>query len=105
MLFFVKTELEHLPPLSKDEALALMRDQWEYIIGLKKNGKLTHAYRMSGQKGGVAIASVASAEELDKLVSDMPLFPFLKIEIAALREMESLVKKPEAQKAVASRAM
>jgi len=92
MLFLIKTELEHLPPVSKDEALDLMRAQWEYVVSLKRNGKLTHAYRMSGQKGGVAIANVGSAEELDKMVSEMPLFPFLKIEVAALREVEALLK-------------
>lgn len=103
MLFLIKTELAHLPPVSKDEALGLMRGQWEYVVSLKKSGKLSHAYRISGQKGGVAIANVGSAEELDKMVSDMPLFPFLKIEIAALREMESLVKKQEAGKVMASK--
>lgn len=91
MLFLIKTEIEHIPPVSKEEAMQMMKEQWKYILSLKREGKLLHAYKMSGRKGGVGIANVSSEKELEEIIANMPLFPFLKVETAALIDMEDFV--------------
>ncbi|MFQ5800234.1 MAG: muconolactone Delta-isomerase family protein [Candidatus Hydrothermarchaeales archaeon] len=84
MLFMIKTEIEHVPNMDRDTFLAMVKDQWNYIVDLKKKGTLIEAYRMSGRKGGIAIAEVDSHGELNRLLSMMPLYPWLNTEAIPL---------------------
>lgn len=88
MLFLVKTEIAHMPNSDRDTFLAMVKDQWNYILELKKRGKFIEAYRMSGRKGGIAIADVESHGELNKLLSMMPLYPWLETEAIPLISMD-----------------
>lgn len=88
MLFMIKTEIEHVPNMDRDTFLAMVKDQWNYLVGLKKKGKLIEAYRMSGRKGGIAIAEVDSHGELNRLLSNMPLYPWLETEAVPLIPIE-----------------
>ncbi len=88
MLFMVMTEIAHMPDMDQDTFQAMVRDQWDYIIDLKKKGKFREAYRMSGRKGGIAIANVENHGELNRLLSNMPLYPWLDTEAIPLISME-----------------
>jgi muconolactone D-isomerase len=88
MLFLVNTEIAHMPNLDQDTFLAIVEDQWNYVLELKKKGKFLEAYRMSGRKGGIAIANVESHGELNTLLSKMPLYPWLDTEAIPLISLE-----------------
>jgi len=93
MLFYVKTEIEHMPNMDRDTFLAMVKEQWNYVMELKRSGKFLEAYRMSGRKGGIAIANVESHEELNKLLSAMPLFPWFNTEAVPLIPIEDTLKE------------
>ncbi len=88
MLFLIRTEIVHMPNMDRDAFQAMVKDQWSYIIEQKKKGKFLEAYRMSGRKGGIALADVKSHGELNKLLSMMPLYPWLETEAIPLISME-----------------
>jgi len=88
MLFLIKTEIEHMPNMDQETFQSMVRKQWSYVLELKKNGKFDSAYRMAGRKGGIAIADIESAGELNKILSMMPLYPWLKVEVIPLVTME-----------------
>jgi muconolactone D-isomerase len=84
----IRTEIAHMPNMDQDTFLSMVKNQWNYIDDLKKKGKFIEAYRMSGRKGGIAIADVESHGELNRLLSNMPLFPWLDTEATPLISME-----------------
>jgi muconolactone D-isomerase len=88
MLFLIRTEIVHMPDMDQNTFMAMVKDQWDYILDLKKKGKFVEAYRMAGKKGGIAIANVESHGELNKLLSMMPLFPWLEAEAIPIVSME-----------------
>jgi muconolactone D-isomerase len=88
MLFLIRTEIAHMPDMDQDTFMSLVKDQWNYILDLKNKGKFVEAYRMSGKKGGIAIADVDSHGELNKILSMMPIYPWLSTEAIPLVPME-----------------
>ena len=88
MLFFIRTEIVNVPNMDQKTFQTMVKNQWDYIVDLKKKGKLQEAYRMSGRKGGIAIADVKSHGELNKLLSMMPLYPWLETDAIPLISLE-----------------
>jgi muconolactone D-isomerase len=88
MLFLVKTEVVRMPNMDQDTFMTMVKEQWSYILDLKKKGKFIEAYRMSGRKGGIAIADVESHGELNRILSMMPIYPWLETEAIPLISLE-----------------
>ncbi len=94
MLFLIKTEISNVPNMDQQTFQSMVKEQWNYILELKKKGQLIEAYRMAGQKGGIAIAKVENHGELNQILSMMPLYPWLEtnaIPLIALEEKSSRV--------------
>ncbi|RMF91292.1 MAG: muconolactone delta-isomerase [Methanobacteriota archaeon] len=88
MLFLIRTEIEHMPNMDRDTFMSMVKDQWNYVLDLKKKGKILEAYRLSGRKGGIAIAKVESHGELNRIMSNMPLFPWFATEAIPIIPLE-----------------
>jgi len=59
--------------------------EWEYFMRMKKRGKILAGGKLSGNRGTAAIFGADSNEELDQIVTNLPLFPFFTdIEITPL---------------------
>ena len=84
MLFMVKMDVT--APTSGDiEAFeALKATEKQRALELQKAGKWRHLWRVAGQYANVSIFDVTDADELHLLLTDLPLFPFMKIEVTAL---------------------
>lgn len=86
MLYLLKAEVKQAPPVTQEEFLELAVREWEYIRGLS-GGKVVAAWAMAGRKGGVVVLDVESIDELEDIVYQLPLYPFLdEIEIIPLRD-------------------
>jgi muconolactone D-isomerase len=88
MLFLVKTEINHMPNMDQETFQNMVRDQWKYVLDLEKKGVFKTAYRLSGRKGGIAIADVESHGQLNRILSMMPLYPWLDTEAVPLISLE-----------------
>jgi muconolactone delta-isomerase len=91
MLFLIKTEIVQMPDMDQDTFQGMVREQWDYILKMKKSGKFKAAYRMSGKKGGIAIADVESHGDLNKILS--MLYPWLDTEAVPLIPMEEKLSR------------
>jgi muconolactone delta-isomerase len=66
--------------------------QCDYMDKLKSEGKITTFVPFSGINGGFFVANVPSNEELSRIISNCPMFPYVSREIYPLTE-DSEAKK------------
>jgi muconolactone D-isomerase len=77
------------------EATALKKREKEIAQEIQDTGKWRHLWRIAGQYANISIFDVASVEELHSLVSSLPLFPFMQIEILPLCRHPSSVREDD----------
>jgi len=95
MLFYVKggpKEKGVPPPLPRDKFLEHVIKEWETVINFRQKGKIVDAYGYLNQPGGFIIYDVGSREELDNLLSKLPMYPFAEFEVVALITAEQALK-------------
>lgn len=75
-----------LPPGMDPEVRAdyLERDRL-HLAGLREKGALVHDWQAAGEQLEFLVLESASSEELHGLLAGRPLFPFLRVEVTALR--------------------
>lgn len=84
MLFHVRMDV-HLPPdldpPARDEILA---SEKAYSQELQRQGKWPHLWRIAGEYANFSILDVADNDELHRLLSGLPLFPYMRIAVSPL---------------------
>lgn len=84
MLFKVEMVV-HLPvDMPTEQADALKKTERELAQSLQRSGKWRHLWRIAGQYANVSIFDVDSVDELHQLLTSLPLFPYMDIEVTAL---------------------
>ena len=81
MLFYVKGEPKDKdapPPLPLDRLLEQVVKEWETVISFRQQGKILAAYGYVDQPGGFIIYDVSSREELDDLLTQLPMQSFVE---------------------------
>ena len=84
MLFHVQmtVRLPHdMPPAKADELKAREKAMSQE---LQWAGRWRHLWRIAGRYANVSVFDVASPAELHELLSQLPLFPYMDIEVQAL---------------------
>ena len=61
---------------------------------LQGDGRWRHLWRVAGAYANVSIFDVASHDELHELLSGLPLFPYLTIEVTPLAAHPSAIERP-----------
>jgi len=84
MLF--KIEMNVTVPLDFDPVRfdELKAKERAYSHELQRSGKWRHIWRVAGQYANVSIFDVASNTELHDILSNLPLYPFMTIQVSAL---------------------
>jgi muconolactone D-isomerase len=93
MLFFVKMTVSLPPDLDRDIAERLRSDERAVAEELQRTGKWRHLWRIVGQYANISIFDVGSPSELHDLLTQLPLFPYLKIEVQALCRHPSSIRE------------
>jgi muconolactone delta-isomerase len=94
MLFFVKGGPEGgPPPLSPEQLLEYVIKEWETVINFKQKGKVLESYGYVDHPGGFVIFNVNSREELDELISKLPMHSFSEFEISPLITSEQALAR------------
>lgn len=70
-----------LDPQLRDETIAREK---AYSQDLQRSGKWRHIWRIVGQYSNISIFDVDSADELHEILWNLPLFPYMSIEVTAL---------------------
>lgn len=94
MLFFLRASPKRdtsQPPTV--EYLEEVVKEWETIIDYKEQGKVLGVFCFADGKGAFSIWDVDSKEELDKIVTKLPMYPFAEWEISPLWTAEETLEK------------
>lgn len=70
----------------------LKRLERERAQVLQKEGRWRHLWRLAGQYSNISIFDVADVQELHDLVSTLPLFPFMDIQVTPLCRHPSSIR-------------
>ncbi|MFI6407446.1 muconolactone Delta-isomerase [Streptomyces sp. NPDC050548] len=84
MLFAVHIQVSlprDLAPEIRDDLVTREKD---YCRELQKSGRWVHIWRCVGQYANISVFDVADNEELHQLLWDLPLFPYMAIEVTPL---------------------
>jgi muconolactone D-isomerase len=84
MLFHVRMNVNLPPAMPTDQATALKQTERELAQRLQQEGKWRHLWRIAGQYANVSVFDVASVDELHTLLTSLPLFPYMQIDVMPL---------------------
>jgi muconolactone D-isomerase len=92
MLFHVRMNVNLPPSMPPDEAAKLKADEKALAQRLQDQGYWRHLWRIAGQYANVSIFDVDSVDELHALLTSLPLFPYMQIEIMPLCRHPSSIR-------------
>lgn len=92
MLYLVhmRVELPHdMPPAVADEIKAREK---AYAQRLQADGTWVHLWRVVGQYANYSVFDVPDNDQLHTLLSGLPLFPYMRIEVTPLARHPSAIR-------------
>jgi muconolactone D-isomerase len=84
MLFHVRMNVNLPASMPADEAATLKQAEKDLAQRLQREGKWRHLWRIAGQYANVSIFDVDSVDELHAVLTALPLFPYMQIEVMPL---------------------
>jgi muconolactone D-isomerase len=81
-----------MPP---EEAATLKQTEKDFAQRLQREGKWRHLWRIAGQYANVSIFDVDSVDELHMLLTSLPLFPYMHIDVMPLCRHPSSVRSDD----------
>ncbi|GAA1607668.1 MULTISPECIES: muconolactone Delta-isomerase [Kribbella] len=91
MLFHVRMDV-HLPPdLDPDARATLLARERDRAVELQQSGVWPELWRIVGEYANISIFDVSSNDDLHDILSSLPLFPYMKIQVTPLAQHPSKV--------------
>ncbi|MGH8355616.1 MAG: muconolactone Delta-isomerase [Pseudomonas sp.] len=84
MLFHVKMTVKLPLDMDPAQAARLKAAEKELAQRLQREGKWRHLWRIAGHYANYSVFDLASVEELHDTLLQLPLFPYMEIEVNAL---------------------
>jgi muconolactone D-isomerase len=95
MLFKVEMDVQLPHDMPAAAADQLKTRERALAQDLQRAGKWRHLWRVAGRYANVSIFDVASSTELHDLLTSLPLFPYMRIEVEALCRHPSSIHEDE----------
>src|SRR5262249_39960061 len=95
MRVMVEMQVKLPPDMPADARDALLTREREYAQSLQHCGHWDHLWRVAGRYANVSIFNVGSPDELQELVSNLPLFPYMDTRVTALAHHPSAIDRGE----------
>lgn len=92
MLFHIRMDVRLPRDLPADEAAAILAREKAYSQQLQASGKWRHIWRLVGEYANFSIFDVSGNEELHQILTGLPLFPFMEIEVTPLLRHPSSIR-------------
>lgn len=84
MLFHVRMDVQLPHELDLEKRAALLAREKAYSQELQRAGKWPHLWRIVGEYANFSVFDVESNDELHQLLSGLPLFAYLRIQVTPL---------------------
>jgi muconolactone D-isomerase len=81
--------------MAPEQAAQLKQDEKELAQRLQQEGKWRHLWRIAGQYANVSIFDVGSVDELHTLLTSLPLFPYMQIDVMPLCRHPSSIREDD----------
>ncbi len=91
MLFLVHMQVNLPHDLEPDRANDIKAREKSYAQDLQRQGKWQHVWRIVGEYANYSVFDVQSNDELQDLLSNLPLFPYMKIHVTPLAKHPSAI--------------
>ncbi|KLN56023.1 muconolactone Delta-isomerase [Variovorax paradoxus] len=91
MLFLVRMDVNIPHDLPAEQAEAIKAREKAYAQQLQREGHWRHLWRVAGEYANYSVFDAASNDELHGLLSQLPLFPFMKIQVTPLAQHPSAI--------------
>lgn len=91
MLYMVRMQVKLPSDMSVDMAERIKAKEKEYSQNLQRAGKWVHIWRVAGQYANVSIFEADNHDELHEMLTGLPLFPWMEIEVTALARHPSAI--------------
>lgn len=95
MLFHVHMTVRLPRDLPADERAAILAREKAYSQDLQRQGKWRHIWRVAGHHANISILDVRDNAELHDILSALPLFPFMEIEVTPLLRHPSAIREDD----------
>lgn len=95
MLFHVRMNVNLPAAMPAEQAAQLKQLEKDFSQRLQREGKWRHIWRIAGQYANVSIFDVDSVDELHALVTALPLFPYMQIEVMPLCRHPSSIRSSD----------
>ena len=96
MLFHLRMDVNLPADMPPDVANEIKAREKAYSQELQRSGKWRHIWRLVGEYANYSLFDVGSNAELHDLLSALPLFPYMKIEVTPLCRHPSSVRDDDA---------
>lgn len=84
MLFHVRMDVAVPHDLDPSRRSAIVAEEKERALELQRSGVWPHLWRVVGEYSNISVFDVGSGDELHTLLSSLPLFPYMTIEVTPL---------------------
>lgn len=92
MLYHVIMNVKIPDDLPADEAQQIIAREKAYSQDLQRSGKWRHIWRIAGQYANCSIFDVRDHDELHQILSGLPLFRFMDIQVTPLVRHPSAIR-------------
>ncbi|MEC8916637.1 MAG: muconolactone Delta-isomerase [Pseudomonadota bacterium] len=92
MLFQVEMTVKLPPDMPEDQAAEIKFREKTYSQELQRRGKWRHLWRVAGSYANVSVFDVEDNTELQQLISELPLFPYMDISVKPLCRHPSSIR-------------
>lgn len=91
MLFHVRMEVRMPHDMPAEQANEIRAREKAVAQDIQRQGKWPHLWRIAGRYANISIFDVADADELHTLLSSLPLFAFMDIQVTPLARHPSAI--------------
>ncbi|WP_151719805.1 muconolactone Delta-isomerase [Gemmobacter serpentinus] len=95
MLYHVRMDVRIPRDLPPAEVTAILAREKAYSQDLQASGKWRHIWRLAGEYANFSIFDVSSNDELHQILSGLPLFPFMEIQVTPLLRHPSSIREDD----------
>lgn len=96
MLFQVDMTVRLPTDMPADQAADIKAAEKTYSQELQRSGKWRHLWRVAGSYSNLSIFDVEDNAELQQLIANLPLFPYMEIHVRPLCRHPSSVREDDA---------
>jgi len=96
MLFHVRMDVKIPHDLPPAEAAEIIAREKVYAQELQRSGKWRHIWRIAGEYANFSVFDVRDNAELHEVLSGLPLFRFMQIEVRPLLRHPSSIREGDA---------